>query len=256
MNIQLIDYTGHGHPSPSDRAANLLIFAKSTRLKMSVDLMQQIEGWDAERRRAELAYIANTIPSSWEYVSYTFMISGVSRAMAEQFKRNRQGSYAQQTMRMLDVSGFEYHTGPTIDNDPDNAELYDATMQMITEAYSALIAGGAKIEDARGILPLNIHTNLVAKFNLRTLSEMLRKRSSSRVQGEFRDVVAAMRACILEVHPWAEYFIDSQKDKLMAELNIYLDELRALSLDHTERDATKERIATNIAKIFDRLVQE
>jgi thymidylate synthase ThyX len=95
---------------------------------------------------------------------------------------------------------------------------YEHAMAIIDSAYRKQIDLGAKIEDARGLLPTNILTNIVAKFDLRTFSDTQRKRASSRTQGEYRDVMAAMRAEVLRVHPWAEMFLDRTFDKAAAEL--------------------------------------
>lgn len=228
MNVSLIDYTGYGQPA--SYAADILIFTKSTRLEMKPGLLKEIHDWDEERRNKELAYMANTIPSSWEMVNYTFSIEGVSRAFTHQFVRNRQGSYAQQTMRVLDVGGFEYITGPTIKGDPRLDALYRTTMNYIEMSYRLLIDKGASIEDARGILPTNIATNITAKYNLRTLSELARKRASARVQEEFRVVLASMVARVLEVHPWAVHFLAGKKQKAIKEAHDLLSSLEDKTL--------------------------
>lgn len=184
---------------------------------MKPGLLEEIHDWDEEKRNRELAYMANTIPSSWEMINYTFSIEGVSRAFTHQFVRNRQGSYAQQTMRVLDVAGFDYVTGPTIKNDEELRNIYNDAMAFIDHSYRLLIERGASIEDARGVLPTNIATNITAKYNLRTLSELARKRASARVQEEFRVVLASMVARVLEVHPWAVHFLSSKKQKAIKE---------------------------------------
>jgi thymidylate synthase ThyX len=51
-----------------------------------------------------LDYISKTIRSSWEFVDYTFQITGVTRAFTHQFVRTRTGSYAQQSQRSVDMS--------------------------------------------------------------------------------------------------------------------------------------------------------
>lgn len=216
MKVILIDYTGKGMGQRA--AAELLVFTKSTRLKMTPDLMHSIQEMSDVELDAELDYMAKTIPSSWEFCAYTFLIDGVSRAFTHQFVRTRNGSYAQQTMRILDVSGFKYHTGPSIANNEKLRAQYDDIMNYLNVAYEQLIAGGASIEDARGILPTDILTNIVAHFNLRTLSEMISKRSSSRTQGEYREVINQMADAILDVHPWAEKFIANRKMSAAATL--------------------------------------
>src|SRR5574343_848502 len=126
MKIQLIDHTGKG--KYSRYAAELLIFTKSTRLKMCPDLFTGIQSMSDDEINAELDYMVKTIASSWEFIDYTFLIEGVTRAFTHQFVRTRNGSYAQQTMRILDVAGFSWSTGPSIEVDPDRKAIYDQHM--------------------------------------------------------------------------------------------------------------------------------
>jgi thymidylate synthase (FAD) len=244
MKVTLIDHTGKGSPDP-DYAVNILLFTKNTRLEMSPSLLDEVAVWPAEKKTKELEYMANTIPSSWEFVDYTFMIEGVTRAFTHQFVRTRTASYAQQTMRVLDVSegpGWDYLAGPTIGpvmgdedacgkaaGDPVAARnfLYHNVMSVIAGAYRRLIKDGAAIEDARGILPTNIKTNIVAKMNMRTFVEMARKRSSPRTQGEYRDVLEAMKEAVRAVHPWIGLFIDRDFDTVSQE---FYDEILASDL--------------------------
>ena len=218
MKVQLIDYTGAGSPDPARHAANVLVFTKQTRLNMDHGLMEQINAKPWAEIESELEYMANTIPSSWEFIDYTFLINGVTRAFTHQFVRTRTGSYAQQTMRVLDVYGWDYLTGPTIEGNADAEAVYDDAMKAVDRAYRQLLKKGAKIEDARGVLPTNILTNIVAKFDLRTFSETQRKRASTRTQGEYRDVMDAMRDEVIRVHPWATLFLERTFDKAAAEL--------------------------------------
>jgi thymidylate synthase (FAD) len=218
MQVQLIDFTGAGAADPAHYAATRLAFTKNTRLEMKPGLLAEIEAWPAEKLEAELTYMANTIPSSWEFIDYTFLITDVTRAFTHQFVRTRTGSYAQQTMRVLDVGGWTYGTGPTIESDEEAKAIYDKEMTDIATSYDRLIDMGVNIEDARGILPTNIHTNIVAKFNLRTMADTARKRASGRTQGEYRAVMEAMKAEVIRVHPWADKFFNRTFDVAAAEL--------------------------------------
>lgn len=218
MQVQLIDYNGAGTANPGRYAAERLVFTKNTRLEMRPGLLAEIEAWSDEAIDAELTYMANTIPSSWEFIDYTFLITDVTRAFTHQFVRTRTGSYAQQTMRVLDVDGWTYGTGPSIEGSDQMKAAYDEAMGEIDQVYRWLIEQGAKIEDARGVLPTNIHTNIVAKFNLRTMADTARKRASSRTQGEYRGVMEAMKAECIRVHPWADKFFNRTFDVAAAEL--------------------------------------
>lgn len=233
MKVDLIDYTGSGHRDPAAYAAALIIFAKSTRLTMTPGLFDKILMLPNEEITKELQYIANTIPSSWEFVNYTFLITGVSRAFTHQFVRTRTASYAQQTMRVLDVSegpGWEYLTGPSIpqfvpeevpvdDAMAHNAAIYHGCMDTISKTYKSLIENGAKVEDARGVLPTNILTNIMVSMNMRTFVEMVRKRSSPRTQGEYRAVLDGMKESAFAVHPWLKLFVERDFDRAAQELD-------------------------------------
>lgn len=246
MEVKLIDYTGFGAADPARHAANVLVFTKNTRLEMNAGLFSEIESWPEDRINSELEYMANTIPSSWEFVEYKFLITGVTRGFTHQFVRTRTGSYAQQTMRVLNVGGWSYGTGPTIAGDHDRKDQYDACMDTIADAYESLIEMGAKIEDARGVLPTNIHTNIVAKFDLRTMSDTARKRASSRTQGEYRDVMEAMKAEVMRVHPWAKLFFQRTFDVAAAELE---DRITVLC----KQLRTGDMICTNLIKLIDQM---
>ena len=229
MKVSLIDCTGYGTEDPEDYAANILIFAKSTRLTMSPGLLADIRSWPWEKKLKELEYIANTIPASHEFLDYTFMIEGVSRAFTHQLVRSRQFSYAQQTMRVLNVEGWEYYSGPSVSGWsetqpgqlPEGVDfrkaIYDETMKEIASAYNLLVDSGAEIEDARGILPTNIKTNIVMKGNLRNFCDLIKKRSSSRTQGEYREVLQLEK--MTAIHPFTTMFIDRTFDKAANELD-------------------------------------
>lgn len=193
--------------SHTPEADVLLVFTKSTRLTMSPGGLQRIRDMSPAQRLAELAYMANTIPSSWEFVDYVFLVERVSRAYTHQQVRTRTGSYAQQTMRVLDMGEFEYVFTDRNEADPAVMEEIGAVNERIRRGYARLRALGQPAEDARGILPTNIATNIVCKFNLRGLADLARSRTGGRTQGEYQHVINAMLDAVIAVHPWAEKFL-------------------------------------------------
>ncbi len=199
MKVSLVNYT--------QDARNLLLFTKNTRLMNVEDAYEEIKSWPEEKKKDELDYMLKTIKSSWEFVDYTFEIRDVTRAFTHQFVRTRTGSYAQQSQRTVSMEGFGYYTPPKIEEDEYAKLVYDQTMEMINMRYQQLLEIGMPAEDARGVLPTNIHTNIVAKFSLRTLHETAKSRLSPRAQGEHQEVFKKMIACVVEVHPWAEPFL-------------------------------------------------
>jgi thymidylate synthase ThyX len=106
---------------------------------------------------------------------------------------------------------FTYETGPTIQSNEYMKMVYRRCMEYIQSSYDQLIKLGASVEDARGVLPTNIHTNIIAQFNLRALSDLVRKRWTARVQSEYRSVIVAMVEEVLKVHPWADDFLIPDK---------------------------------------------
>lgn len=244
MKVTLVDFTGKGQKDPADYAAGVLMFTKATRLSMSPSLLDEILAKPYEEKLKELAYMANTIPSSWAFVDYTFMIEGVTRAFTHQFVRSQFWVFAQQTMRVLDVSsgpGWDYATGPSIAENLELEEAYADAMDEIDDVYKVLIKNGAAIEDARGILPTNILTNIVAKGSMRSFVELVRKRSSPRTQGEYRDVLEAMKQEVRLVHPWIDLFIDRTFERAAQDLD---KEIAAM----TDREQ-----ATRMLKLVDQL---
>ena len=200
--VKLINYT-------SD-AKNLLLFTKNTRLFDHDDSFEEIKNWSDEKKQEELDYMLKTIKSSWEFIDYTFILSGVSRGFTHQFVRTRQASYAQQSLRVVKKSGFDYVVPERL-KQPENRDaliVYRKAMEQIDAHYNILLGMGVPAEDARGILPTNICTKIVAKFNLRTLHETAKSRLSPRAQHEMRETFKQMVEQVVTVHPWAKPFLE------------------------------------------------
>ena len=197
MKVELISYTPD--------ALDLLLFTKNTRLMSDPEGLDSVSGWSEERKMMELNYMKGTNPGSWEFVDYVFLITGVSRAFTHQLVRTRTGSYAQQSQRTVDMSDADYVMPKH--NDPEVNDLIRQGMEATIYAYRALVEGDVPPQVARSILPTNVSTNIVAKFNLRSLSDMAKVRLCTRTQGEYQDVFREMRSRVIEVHSWAEPFI-------------------------------------------------
>jgi flavin-dependent thymidylate synthase len=205
MKVTLINSTPN--------ALETLIFTKSTRLRMTGKSLQEIIDWPQDKKMEEWHYMQNTIKSSWEFADYIFTIEGVTRAFTHQLVRHRVGtSFAQQAQRVVVMEDFEYLTTGSLLTDNDQgiplrrqrAGIYDDAMGDIQLAYNRLMDLNTNPQDARGILPTNILTNICFKANLRTLNGMCAERLCVKAQGEFQDVMRAIRAEVIAIHPWAE----------------------------------------------------
>ncbi len=200
MNVKLLSCTPD--------ALTLLLRTKNTRLKFEEDPGD----WSDEKRAEHLAYMRDTIRSSWEFVSYTFEISEVTRAFTHQLVRTRSGSYAQESQRTVDArsNGFSRMVAPEGEEHMTEqllASVFNVACQESFRVYENMLDAGMAAQDARGVLPTATFTSIIAQFNLRTLSEMAKVRLCTRTQGEYSNVFKKMREAVLVVHPWAEDFI-------------------------------------------------
>lgn len=197
MKVDLLSYTPD--------ALDILLMTKQTRLAFSPGLLEEIRNWPMERKLSELAYMRGTIQSSWEFVDYMFLLEGVSRAFTHQLVRTRAASYAQQSQRTVDMSGFDF-VWPEVDK--DGAWYINQAISFVGDVYRDMVKDGVKPEDARSILPTNVATSIIVKANLRTLSDMGKLRLCTRTQGEYQTIFREIRERVIEVHPWAEDFIE------------------------------------------------
>lgn len=228
--VNLISYTGHGHPDPL-YAARLLAYTKNTRLEQGEETRAKMEAMSKEELYKELEYIAGTIRSSWEFVDYTFEIKDVTRAFTHQLVRTRTASYAQQAQRVVDMGNFSAMKPETIINADEEEEFspWDELMDHISSVYRHYQEKGVPNQDCRGMLPTNVHTNIIMKANLRTMADLLAKRKNLRAQGEFGEVAAQMEAEILNVHPWAESFLNPVRTRTPALDQLLKDALGSAS---------------------------
>lgn len=199
MKVSLVNFT--------DDALNVLLRTKNTRLSYEDDPA----GWTEEKKAEHLQYMLTTIKSSWEFVDFHFHIEGVTRAFTHELVRHRHGSYAQQSMRVVNAREFDADKPESVtDNIRGASEVWDATLEQMMMTYAAMVDWGVPTQDARGILPTNILTNIDAKFNLRTLHEMAKVRLCTRAAKEFQDVMRAMRDLVVFHYPWAADMINVQ----------------------------------------------
>ena len=202
MQVKLISYTPD--------ALNLLLGTKNTRLANTGD---DPATWSDEKRAEHLAYMRDTIKSSWEFCDFVFEITGVTRAFTHQLVRTRTGSYAQEAMRVIDASRHEVLVPDALAEEGTTGHdlakpIWDDAVAAMMHGYKELLALGVAAQDARGLLPTNITTSIKAKFNLRTLHETAKLRLCTRTQGEYQDVFREMRRLVGEVYPWALDFLD------------------------------------------------
>lgn len=188
----------------TENALDLLIDTKTTRMRG-----QNAESMTESEKYGHFQYMLSTIRSPFEFVDYIFQIEGVSKNFTHQLVRTRTGAYQQETGRALEQDAFSTVRPDAFDSEGDDAaqEMFRLWSDAVADAdanYKSLIAAGAALQDARAVLPSNMATNIMAKFNLRTLSDMARNRLCTRTAGEYQSAFRLMREAVLSVHPWAD----------------------------------------------------
>ena len=214
MIVKLVYFTGKGTMDERWYAARLLAFTKGTRLTMTPDGLDKFMTMEVNSLAREIDYMASTIASSWEFVDLIFAINDVTRACAQQITRTRTGSYAMQSQRVTHMKDVTCYVPRSV---PMNSLVhYQLALSASLTSYEKLVADGVALEDARGVLPMNVHCNLIAKYTFRGWVDLVRARDSLRVQSEYRDVITAMKSEVLAVWPWAATFIEPKLSKAIA----------------------------------------
>jgi len=227
MKVSLIYWTGYGSRDPL-LAAKLMIYTKNTRLEQGVDTRTKVSMMDRAEVYKELEAMAITIRSSWEFVDFVFEIKEVTRAFTHQLVRTRTGSYAQQAQRVVDMTNFGFELPDSVST-MGLEEEWRTLMDADSDFYHKMLLKGVPAQDARGVLPTNVHTNIIAKFNLRTMADLCAKRDNPRAQGEYTNVVLAMKDEVYRHMPWTKMFIEPDRSKTPALDAILKRELGAAS---------------------------
>lgn len=132
-----------------------------------------------------------------EYVNTVWVFKNVSRAFQQQLTRYRVGtSFSIQSLRRVDVRNFAdkglYHTPSRIKGTPAEGKFHE-TMEKIQKSYVEMLESGSAIEDARGILPLNIYSTITASISLRSLANIVKQRTCTHTQEEWKEVIKQMK---------------------------------------------------------------
>jgi len=129
-----------------------------------------------------------------EHASFTFSISGVSRACTHQLVRHRVASYTQQSQRYVkfEEDEIECVVPPTIQG--EKREKFMETMKLLAKSYKELLDSGVPAEDARYLLPNAATTQIFVTMNGRELIHFFGLRCCTRAQWEIRDMSNRMLA--------------------------------------------------------------
>lgn len=173
--------------------------ADVSRIRIGDDPVKYCESQGFSREELEdyfLMMLKESFGTPLEYISTVWYLDNVSRAAQQQITRTRQASYSIESMRVVPKENFAsqmlYHVPDRIANDPDKFQEYHQSMLDIEKEYNRLISEGVEVEDARGILPLNIFSTITMCLNFRSVFHMIFSRTCAKAQGEVHDIAIQM----------------------------------------------------------------
>ena len=193
MQVKLIRYT----PEPDKTVA------MSAHLCYSPIGAAEIEENLTDEKVASLVKMLGRMghTSTFEHVSFTFAIEGVSRVLTHQLVRHRIASYSQQSQRYVKEHDFERIVPPSIARDPAVKARFDELCNAIQGFYNDMTEAGIPAEDARYILPNATETKIVVTMNARSLLQFFALRCCSRAQWEIRELANRMLEEVRQVAP-------------------------------------------------------
>lgn len=141
--------------------------------------------------------------STFEHVSFTFGIDGLSRVASHQLVRHRLASFSQQSQRYVKMAyDPEAVVIPeTIKKNPEALKIFNDAVKNSQQAYADLISMGISKEDARFILPHGHSTRLVMTMNARELHHFFNLRLCRRAQWEIKELARKMLILCREKAP-------------------------------------------------------
>ena len=196
---ELIRYTAN--PEATVAAAARLCYSEFTADKVVADADEK----DNAKYIAMLRRLNHLSP--FEHASFTFAISGVSRAFLAQITRHRIASFSVRSQRYVSEAEFNYVVPPAIEALGEKAvKKYEKQMETCMEWYGEWqeLLGGAKEssnEDARFVLPNACETQMILTMNARELMHFFELRCCNRAQWEIRGVAWQMLGEVMRVAP-------------------------------------------------------
>jgi len=115
------------------------------------------------------------------------------RALSHEIVRHRLGSYSQESTRYCNYKkrGLEF-IKPPFPEDGEGFRIWLSAMQACEQAYNALIEAGATPEEARGVLPHYLKTEVVVTYNLREWRHFFKLRCSKPAHPQMRKLACAL----------------------------------------------------------------
>lgn len=194
-----------------------------------------------EERRYYLAEIQKTaLAMPLESVNFQFRITGVTRGFTHQLVRQRTAAYSQESTRFAVKSGVPVGLPPSLQGSESVEERavklsiqypmwsiddclalagdspteqnrwrdkWEEAVKAVADAYNYLVNDGMPAEDARGLLPTNLLTQVNYHTSLRGLQDHSGLRLCTQAQFEWREVWMQIVESIVEYGRTVSYTV-------------------------------------------------
>ena len=145
-----------------------------------------------------------------EHSSYTFLLTGISRADSHEIVRHRHFSFSQESQRfVMQSEPFQISVHPTIENEVGDLVKYADSVakgfEYANELYDELKESGFKhkqaAEAARQALPNAAAVTMVVTGNVRTWMEFVSKRDHPAADASLQEIARQIVAILVEELP-------------------------------------------------------
>jgi thymidylate synthase (FAD) len=177
---------------------------------MTGEMVHDLHAFDRVEVEATFRDLCKTeLQGAFEFAHFNIQMEGVSRAFQQQLTRTRLAAYSAESLRFTE-SGMEVLVGPHLAQFTGDGEghkvdwtlEYQMAMDNIENLYNDMIEDGVPVEDARGILPLNVLSKVGMSVSYKTLVHMSRVRMCYQSQkGEWGPVFSAIFAQLGLIDP-------------------------------------------------------
>lgn len=160
------------------------------------------------------------LQTALEDIRIAFGVYRVSRASTHQIVRSRAAAFHQQSMRAHFYGEMPGCRMPeSVWRSEPSREAFIEAMVASHRAYNIACSHGISYQDARYILPEGTENFILCEYSLREFINVYAYRGCSMFQWEIVGVMRAMRAKLLEAHPWLEPYIKISCEKTKGALD-------------------------------------
>ena len=130
------------------------------------------------------------------YLSAQFV---TNRAIANELVRHRQASYAQESTRYCNYSKGKFNSEisvirpPFIERGTKIAEIWENSCKESENNYFKLLSQGLTAQEARGVLPLDLKTEIVITANIREWRHIFKVRCSPAAHPQMREMLEPVK---------------------------------------------------------------